>query len=160
MSDATALEDSLPLVSCVMPTRNRRQFVGQAIWYFLRQDYPRKELIVLDDGDDAVGDLVPADARVRYVRLEKRLSIGAKRNAGCEMSAGDFIAHWDDDDWMAPQRLSTQMATLLRGDAELCGVGELLYYGLESGEAWLYRPTAGDPPWLAGGTLLYRRAAC
>ena len=25
-----------------MPTRNRRPFVSQAIWYFLRQDYPNK----------------------------------------------------------------------------------------------------------------------
>ena len=39
---------SLPqLVSCVMPTRDHRPFVAQSIWYFARQDYPSKELIVL-----------------------------------------------------------------------------------------------------------------
>ena len=36
------------LVSCIMPTYNRRQFVSQAIKYFLRQDYARKELIILN----------------------------------------------------------------------------------------------------------------
>ena len=153
------MDASAPLVSCIMPTRNRRRFVGQAIWYFLRQDYPRKELVVVDDGDDAVVDLIPADERVRYVRVDQRLSVGAKRNAGCEESRGDFIAHWDDDDWIAPQRLSTQMRQLLQSGADVCGSGELLHYGLETGEAWLYHRLADDLPWLAGGTLLYHRDA-
>ena len=68
------------LVSCVMPTRNRRGWVSQAIWYFLRQDYDPKELLILDDGDDSVVDLVPSDERIRYRRLDARLSLGAKRN--------------------------------------------------------------------------------
>ena len=38
-----------PLVSCIMPTANRRAFVPQAIHYFLQQDYPRRELIILDE---------------------------------------------------------------------------------------------------------------
>ena len=36
-------EDELPLVSCIMPTYNRRALVPQAIEYFLRQDYPRRD---------------------------------------------------------------------------------------------------------------------
>jgi glycosyltransferase involved in cell wall biosynthesis len=55
----------LPLVSCIMPTFNRRPFVPQAIRYFLAQDYPEKEFIIVDDGADSVADLVPDDPRVR-----------------------------------------------------------------------------------------------
>ena len=62
----------LPLVSCIMPTYNRRPFVPGAIAYFARQEYPNRELIVADDGTDAVGDLVPDDPRVRYLRLERK----------------------------------------------------------------------------------------
>lgn len=36
------------LVSCIMPTYNRRAPVPRAIRYFLRQDYPKRELILLD----------------------------------------------------------------------------------------------------------------
>ena len=43
-------ETSQPLVSCIMPTYNRREFVPLAIRYFLRQDYANKELIIIDDG--------------------------------------------------------------------------------------------------------------
>jgi glycosyltransferase involved in cell wall biosynthesis len=142
-----------------MPTRNRRRFVGQAVWYFLRQDYPRKELVVVDDGEDAIGDLLPADERIRYVRVEQQLTVGAKRNLGCEASRGEFIAHWDDDDWIGPQRLSLQVGHLLANAADVCGAGELLHYGLETGEAWLYRRLPGERPWVAGCTLLYRREA-
>jgi len=38
-----------PLISCIMPTRDRRAFALQAVRYFLRQDYPQVELIIVDD---------------------------------------------------------------------------------------------------------------
>src|SRR5262245_33568948 len=105
-----------PLVSCVMPTANRRPFIGQAMRYFLRQDHPAKELIVVDDGDDPVGDLLPLDARVKYVRLKRRHTLGTKLNVGCDVARGDLIARWDDVDWQAPGRLSRQVE-------QLCGSG-------------------------------------
>src|SRR5918911_3850294 len=147
---------SAPIVSCLMPTNNRRPFVGQAIWYFLRQDYPHKELIVIDDGLDAIADLIPADERVRYVRLKQHQTIGAKRNLACQMSRGALVAHWDDDDWMSPRRLSIQVAHLLKHDADVCGARELLYSRPSAGEAWFYRYPDKARSWLAGGTLLYR----
>src|SRR5205085_2167040 len=110
----------------------RRRFVSQSIRYFLRQDYPRKELIILDDGEDGVSDVVPTDERIRYVRLDRRLPIGAKRNLGCEMSAAELIAHWDDDDWIGPHRLSRQVGELLRTGADLCGLHTVLHYTLKS----------------------------
>jgi glycosyltransferase involved in cell wall biosynthesis len=149
----------LPLISCIMPTYNRRRFVGQAVWYFLRQDYPAKELIVLDDGEDAVADLIPEDDRIRYRRLERRACLGAKRNLACELSRGEFIAHWDDDDWTSPNRLSAQMAHLQASNADICGARDLLHYHVEAGQAWLYHYPPQERPWLAGCTLLYRRSA-
>ena len=77
---------SLPLVSCIMPTYNRRRYVAQAILYFLRQDYPNRELIILDDGDDRVADLAPSDDRIRYIALDRRMILGAKRNLACELA--------------------------------------------------------------------------
>jgi glycosyltransferase involved in cell wall biosynthesis len=61
-----------PLISCIMPTRNRPQFVPQAVWYFLRQDYERRELVVVDDGRTPVRHLLPDDERIRYLRLDRR----------------------------------------------------------------------------------------
>ena len=41
-----------PLISCILPTYNRRPFIAHAIAYFQRQSYDNRELIILDDGDD------------------------------------------------------------------------------------------------------------
>ncbi|MFS8085513.1 MAG: glycosyltransferase, partial [Acidobacteriota bacterium] len=157
MANTQRRTHEVPLVSCIMPTRNRRPFVGQSISYFLRQDYSRKELIILDDGEDSVADLIPADERIRYVHIEQRLSIGAKRNLSCEMSRGELIAHWDDDDWMAPHRLGLQVSQLVEKDAHACGTHNLLYYWPDAGQAWHYSYPEHERPWLSGCTLLYRR---
>jgi glycosyltransferase involved in cell wall biosynthesis len=142
-----------------MPTRNRRRFVGQSIWYFLRQDYPARELVILDDGDDAVGDLVPDDDRIRYVRVDSGLTLGAKRNLAIELAHGDVVAHWDDDDWIAADRLSKQVAALEATGADLCGASTLLHLHLEAGEAWMYRYPPHARPGLVGCTIVYRRSA-
>ena len=94
--------EDLCVVSCIMPTANRRRFVPLAIRYFLAQDYPNKELLILDDGDDSVADLLPDHPQVRYMREPKGRTLGVKRNRLCELAQGDIIAHWDDDDWHAP----------------------------------------------------------
>jgi glycosyltransferase involved in cell wall biosynthesis len=142
-----------------MPTAGRRAFVGQAVAYFLRQEYGPAELIVVDDGADAVADLLPADPRVRYLRLPARRSVGAKRNLACEAAAGEIIVHWDDDDWCAPRRLRYQVEELLRQGADLCGLSAVNYYDPWQRQAWQYVYPPHAQAWAAGNTLCYRKDA-
>ena len=146
-----------PLVSCIMPTFNRRAWVQRAVTYFLRQDYAARELIVIDDGSEPVGSLLPEDPGIRYVRLEQRASIGAKRNIGCERARGEIIAHWDDDDWFAPWRLRYQVGQLLSSDADVVGLNSLLYWEPQARRAWRYRYPAQARPWIHDPTFCYRR---
>lgn len=148
---------NLPLVSCIMPTANRRRFVPQAIKYFQAQDYANKELVILDDGADSVAALIPDDPQIRYVRLTGKRTLGAKRNECVEESRGDLIMHWDDDDWHAPHRISYQLETMLEAGADVCGLQQMLYYELTTGRAWLYKYPTYRRPWLAGNSLLYTR---
>ena len=146
-----------PLASCIMPTCDRREWVAQAIAYFRRQDYPNRELLVLDDGEDRVGDLIPPDPRIRYVPLERRLVLGEKRNHACELARGDVILHWDDDDWQAPHRVRYQVEQLELHGAALCGPSRALYFEPASAQAWLYDHPPGPRAWVAGNALCYRR---
>jgi hypothetical protein len=146
-----------PLVSCVMPTFNRRLFVPQAVRYFLRQDYPAKELIVVDDGPEPVDDLLPDDPRIRYHRLETRTVLGTKRNLACDLARGPIIVHWDDDDWASPERVSVQVAALTSGQADVCGVASLLYYDPASSSAWRFSWPARFRPWAAGPSLCFAK---
>jgi glycosyltransferase involved in cell wall biosynthesis len=146
-----------PRVSCVMPTYNRRAFVPRAIRYFQRQDYPDRELIVVDDGTDPVADLVPADAGIRYLRLGTRHTIGAKRTIGCREAGGALVVHWDDDDWMAPTRLSLQVTALLAQDVDVSGLRTQFFLNPTSGQCWRYEYPHTLRPWVAEPTFCYRR---
>ena len=73
--------NTLPLISCIMPTFNRRAFIPLALQHFLAQDYPNKELVIVDDGAETIGDLVNAVTGVRYIRLNQRLSIGPAQSS-------------------------------------------------------------------------------
>ncbi len=149
------MPERLPLVTCIMPTADRRSFVPRAIAQFLRQDYPARELVSLDDGRDRVRDLVPDDPRIRYEASDRRVTLGAKRNLACGRARGEVITHWDDDDWMSDTRLSRQVSALMRAEADVCGSSRLFLYDPDRREAWEYVYDAGASPWLAGGTLCY-----
>lgn len=148
-----------PLVSCLMPTADRRRFVPHAIDLFLRQDYPARELVIVDDGRDAVQDLIPDDPRIRYVRAERSPTLGAKRNLACSLARGDLLTHWDDDDWASDARLSIQVAALQATGAEVCGLSVVRFFEPESHRAWEYRWTEDNRAWVAGATLFFRRKA-
>ncbi|MGH8065316.1 MAG: glycosyltransferase family 2 protein, partial [Candidatus Entotheonellia bacterium] len=152
------LAESSPLVSCIMPTYNRRPFIPRAIRYFLQQDYSRRELIIVDDGSEPVHDLIPDDPRLRYLRLDRKHTVGAKRNLACQQAQGDIIVHWDDDDWMAPRRLRYQVKNLRAAQADICGLNRVLFYDPRLERAWEYIYPTSDKPWVAGGTLCYTRA--
>lgn len=151
----SAQAGSGPLVSCIMPTADRRRFVTQAIRYYQQQDYHPRELIIVDDGQDPVSDLIPADSDIHYIRLEGKTALGRKRNTACEAATGDIIVHWDDDDWMADWRLSYQIKALLEARADVCGLDRLMYYQPGSNRSWLYSYPKKETRLLAGGSLCY-----
>jgi O-antigen biosynthesis protein len=146
-----------PLVSCIMPTCDRRAFVPLAVRWFQRQDYSNLELIVVDDGGDAIADCLPCDHRIRYVRLQDRRTIGAKRNLACAHARGAFIVHWDDDDWYPTWRVRRQVRVLTDSGADLCGSGQAYYYDPTTSSGWRYH-YQGAVPWVMGNTLAYRKS--
>jgi glycosyltransferase involved in cell wall biosynthesis len=151
----------LPLISCIMPTHNRRAFIGLTLECFNAQTWPRKELVVVDDGTDPVGDLLEGRPGVRYARVPYRMTLGAKRNLACELAQGDLIAHWDDDDWYSPRRLSEQIAPLMAQQCDATGLVTTHVLEMPSARFWTLscnlhqRMFAGD---VVGGTLLFPRS--
>src|SRR4051812_1392609 len=105
--------DADMLATAITPTFNRSRYLPSVAACFLAQTADDSEMIVLDDGDQSARPFVPDHPRIRYVHLSgKRLSTGAKRNICCEMARGEFILHFDNDDWSAPTRIASQVASL------------------------------------------------
>ncbi|MFP2932390.1 glycosyltransferase family 2 protein [Pyxidicoccus sp. 3LG] len=149
-----------PTVSCIMPTADRRAVIPLTLELFAAQDYPDRELIVVDAGADAIGDLCEGVPGVRYFQVSRRLSIGARRNLACQQASGGIIVHWDDDDWYAPDRLTRQVEPILAGRADVTGLEHRHTLRVEDGSFWTVtaalhqRMFVGD---VHGGTLAYRR---
>jgi hypothetical protein len=148
---------SVPRISAVMPTADRRRFVPAAIAQFLAQGRDDAELIILDDGADPVADLIPGDPRILYVREEGRRVLGDKRNRLCELARGEIIAHWDDDDWYAPDRLARQLAAFEATGADIVGIDRVPFLADDGSAAWDYR-WGGRQLWVCGASMAYRRA--
>ncbi len=103
---------SSPLVSAVIATYNRRQYVQQAIESVLNQTYPHFELIVIDDGStDGTGSLIQEKygERIHYIYQENSGRSEA-RNHGMDVSKGKYIAFLDSDDMWKPEKLAHQIA--------------------------------------------------
>ena len=150
------MQTTTPLVSCIMPTANREKFIPLAIKYFQRQDYPNKELVVLDDGNKPVKHLLPDDAAIRYEKLNSvALSTGAKRNLACEMSKGEIIVNWDDDDWYAGNWISHQVSVLQSGNFEISGLASIYFYNPVLAKCWKYIYPQNEKPWVAGASMAY-----
>jgi glycosyltransferase involved in cell wall biosynthesis len=152
------MKTTYPLVSCIMPTANREKFVPYAIQYFLRQDYPNKELVIVDDGKDSVESLIPQHPTINYVRLMNPIAtVGEKRNYACSISKGEIIAHWDDDDWYAANWLRLGMDALLRTGSDLCGLSNVIFYSPLTKKSWTYVYPPNERPWVCGATMMYKK---
>lgn len=106
------------MISAIIPTYNRAQYLGRAVDSVLAQRRTCGELIVVDDGstDDtaaliervATESVVP----VRLVRQEN-LGAAAARNLGIRMARYPLLAFLDSDDWWLPDKLSRQAAAMI-----------------------------------------------
>jgi glycosyltransferase involved in cell wall biosynthesis len=85
--------------------------IREAITCFLWQDYPSRELIILNDCKEH--EFRFEHPQVRIINHPNRyLTLGAKRNALARVANGDIFVPWDDDDISLPRRLSQAVEAL------------------------------------------------
>jgi len=147
-----------PLVSCIMPTANRPDYLKLAIANFINQDYPNKELVIVDDGTEPVKYLVPDDSSIYYYHIEPKTTIGNKRNLACKQAHGQLIAHLDDDDWYAADWLSNQVDSILNSKVEICGLNQVQYFSPFLNQFWMIKNSDSKNPWLSGQSLIYNKS--
>lgn len=107
-----------PLVSAVIPTFNRADFVRIAVGTAVAQTYPAAglEIIVVDDGggDDTEAVLAREyGSRVRYLKKTNG-GVSEARNFGMKAARGAYIALLDDDDEWLPTKIERQVELLER----------------------------------------------
>jgi len=114
----TETRPTLPLVSAIIPTRNRAALLDRALDSVFAQEGLGKlfelEVIVVDDGStDTTVDVVRRYPQVRYIVSHCRGAAGT-RNIGIRASRGRFVCFLDDDDVWLPKRLKLQIPAIER----------------------------------------------
>ncbi|MFH7319310.1 glycosyltransferase family 2 protein [Desulfurivibrio sp. D14AmB] len=111
-----------PGYSCIIPTRDRRAMVQEAVATVLAQERPAAEIIVVDDGsrDDTMARLAARFPQIRLVRLDGR-GPGPARNAGVAAASAEVLMFLDSDDHWRPDHAGRLLAVLERGFAVAYG---------------------------------------
>jgi hypothetical protein len=151
-----------PLISVVMPIHNGAHFVHEALGNVLEQDYPRLELIVVNDGssDDTKKVIDELRLDLCYYEFETNQGPAEARNRGIREAAGDFIAFLDVDD-LWPEGNLRRLVAILRAHPQLQWVrGRAQVLDLERASG-AYRargsPKDSFPHYI--GSALYRSSA-
>jgi glycosyltransferase involved in cell wall biosynthesis len=97
-----------PLITCVIPTRERCDTLGAAIRTCLMQDYDNMEIIISDNSSqDETKKVVESfnDKRITYVNTGKRLSMSHNWEFALSHVKGDYVTYLGDDDGLLPGAL-------------------------------------------------------
>ena len=100
-----------PLVSILIPAYNAERWIAQTILSALAQTWPRKEIIVIDDGSRDQTLKIARQFASKTVSIVTQENQGAStaRNRALELSQGEYIQWLDADDLMAPDKIAKQM---------------------------------------------------
>ncbi|NJL46582.1 MAG: glycosyltransferase family 2 protein [Leptolyngbyaceae cyanobacterium SM2_5_2] len=132
-----------PLISAIICTHNRANYLGAAIDSLLAQTYPVYEVIVVDN---ASTDATPAvvEARLPHPKLtyvyEATLGLSAARNRGAALAQGEILAYLDDDAEASSQWLTALAEAFSKHPQAAIAGGQV---------SLIWPPATGSPPWLS-----------
>ncbi len=109
-----------PLVSILIPAYNAEDWIADTLRSAIDQTWPRKEIIVVDDGStDRTVEVVKlvATKQVTVVSTVNQ-GLSAAVNHAYRLSQGDYIQELDADDLMAPDKIARQLAALHETDSK------------------------------------------
>ena len=112
-----------PLVSVVIPTRNRKELLLRALKSVFAQTYTRLQIIVVDDAStDGTEAMVTSlrDDRVVYLRHLTSQGGSSARNTGIRAATGTVIGFLDDDDEWEADKVFEQLKVLRDYSAVIC----------------------------------------
>ncbi|MCR4030944.1 MULTISPECIES: glycosyltransferase family 2 protein [Flavobacterium] len=103
-----------PVVTVIITTYNRKEYLETAIRSVLNQSYTNIEVLVIDDGSDYkyAEEICTKFSNCNY-HFKANEGISSARNYGIHLAKGDFIALLDDDDFWESSKIEKQVKILL-----------------------------------------------
>ena len=94
------------------PAYNRPHLLGNLIAMFQAQDYPDKEMVILEDSGIWGDQVIEGDSWRLVSQTDRILSVGVKRNRLAEITDAEVLVVADDDDWYFPWHISAAVEAL------------------------------------------------
>ena len=103
-----------PLVSILIPAYNAEEWIAETLQSAIAQTWPRKEIIVVDDGaTDGTAEVARRFASREVAVVSKQnQGAAAARNYALRLSQGDYIQWLDHDDLLLPDKIERQLTAL------------------------------------------------
>ncbi|WP_295543501.1 methyltransferase domain-containing protein [uncultured Thiohalocapsa sp.] len=142
-----------PLISCLCVTRKRPRLLARSIRCFQAQRWPKRELLIVYEDDDAATRAylrTVTDPMIRTMEVPSapKKTLGELRNLAIAAARGRWFCQWDDDDWYHADRLSAQWAALLGHRTDACVLLHWLVFDGSTGRAYI------SPRWHWEGSIL------
>jgi len=130
--------DILPNVSVLIPTYNRRHFLGLCLDNIMKQSYPKNklEIVIIDDGEKKLIEdenkirklLFPI--KLKYIKIDhkNKLKIGEKRNYLAQYATYEHLINMDDDDIYLNNYILKSILYLLMKNVGLVGSNQMIFY--------------------------------
>ena len=139
-----------PLISAIICTHNREQYLGAAIDSLLAQSMDSGgsqsyEIIVVDNAStDSTAEIVKSrivegETSLQYV-YESTLGLSAARNTGANVASGDIVAYLDDDAEASERWLASLLSVFEQNEKIAIAGGKVTL---------IWPPGAQPPPWLS-----------
>lgn len=107
-----------PIISVIMAVFNSEIFLSQSIESILRQTYSNFEFIIVDDAStdksfEIIHTYADKDKRIRVLKNQKNLGLGASLNRAIQVATGEYLARMDADDVSLDGRFQKQLSFMI-----------------------------------------------
>jgi len=119
---------SKPLVSVILPTFNRAEYIKKSIESVLIQNYENFELIVVNDGSidntlNIISNFAKKDPRIKIINNKVNIGLAKSLNKGIKKANGKYVARIDDDDFWCDKDKLKKQAEFLNKNSNYALVG-------------------------------------
>lgn len=133
------MNETLPLVSIVIPTFNRKETLSREIQSIMQSEYGKEkiEIVIVDDaGTDQTAEYIARNfPSIRILRNESERGPAASRNLGIKSAKGDFIFILDDDNIVDRECIS-RLVDAITEDDSIGIAAPAMYYLKEPNRVW------------------------
>jgi hypothetical protein len=139
-------DEELPEIYCIMVTGKdacRGPFALRSVDNFIEQDYPRKQLVILNHSPSYQVMTQQPNNTANNIhefmidKIKNKMTLGDLRNIGLAMvPPGAIWTTWDDDDYRQTNYLSIMQHEMERTNADVLAFTERTEYNANTGLVW------------------------